>query len=597
MPSQHAPGCAIFRVTLAATLGLAGLLTPSAGAKETAKPLPAKPLPTKTAKRPGAPKAGAPLPNVALRRPRPPAAVPGSGLSNPIDLFLQAQLTSAGVDLGRPVSDAVYARRVYLDLVGLPPPPAELDAFRADSRPDKRTLLVRRLLERREDYAVNWLAFWNDLLRNEYRGTGYIDDGRRQITRWLFRALYDNQPYDRFVHELVSPVPGSEGFVKGIEWRGVVNASQRREMQAAQTTAQVFLGTNLKCASCHDSFVSQWTLADSHGLAAVFADGPLDVYRCDKATGDHARAKFLFPEAGPIDPNAPRAVRMKQLADRITDPKNGRLPKTVVNRYWARLLGRGLIEPLDNMEQEAWQPDLLDWLAADLVDYGYDLKHTLEVICTSRTYQLPSVGEPRPDETAPSFRGPSVRRMTSEQFIDAVSDLTGVWPKPTGDLLKMDGRGQGGQLGAVRDVVTAEQKAASEKPAHAKPAEAHSPPAPHVRAALAMDNALSRALGRPNREQVVTRRDSLATMLQALELVNGTTLDGILNRGAGQWIKSADNDSRKIVERAYRTALGRRPTDSEQTTAATVVGTPPSSEGVHDLLWMVVMLPEFQLIE
>ena len=279
----------------------------------------------KSARRPAAKKAAASLPNVELRRPRLPAAVPGSGLSNPIDLLLQAHLKSVGVDLSSPCPDAVFARRVYLDLVGLLPPPAELDAFRADSRPDKRTLLVRQLLGRREDYAVHWLAFWNDLLRNEYRGTGFIDDGRRQITRWLFRALYDNQPYDRFVHELVSPVPGSEGFVKGIEWRGVVNASQRREMQAAQTTAQVFLGTNLKCASCHDSFVSQWTLADSHGLAAVFADGPLDIYRCDKATGQHARAKFLFPELGTIDADAPRPVRMKQLADRITDRKNGRL--------------------------------------------------------------------------------------------------------------------------------------------------------------------------------------------------------------------------------------------------------------------------------
>ncbi len=237
-------------------------------------------------------------------------------------------------------------------------------------------------------------------------------------------------PYDRFVHELVSPVPGAEGFVKGIEWRGVVNASQRREMQAAQTTAQVFLGTNLKCASCHDSFVSQWTLADSHGLAAVFADKPLDVYRCDKATGEHARAKFLFPELGDIDPNAPRKVRMKQLADRIVDPRDGRLPKTVVNRYWARLFGRGLIEPLDNMEQEAWNPDLLNWLATDLVDHSYNLKHTLEVICTSRTYQLPSVGEPRPDEAAAPFRGPRVRRLTAEQFIDAVYTLTGIWPTP-----------------------------------------------------------------------------------------------------------------------------------------------------------------------
>ncbi len=174
----------------------------------------------------------------------------------------------------------------------------------------------------------------------------------------------------------------------------------------------------------------------------------------------------------------------------------------------------------------------------------------------------------------------------------------------------MDGRGQGGQLGAVRDVLAAEKSPLAAKPVaseaqrHPKGAEPHSPLATHhsplpprVRAALAMDDALSRALGRPNREQVVTRRDSLATMLQALELVNGTTLDDILNRGARQWMKQGENDSRKIVERAYRTALGRRPTDSERNTAAAVVGTPPSAEGVHDLLWMVVMLPEFQLIE
>jgi hypothetical protein len=428
------------------------------------------------------------------------------------------------------------------------------------------------------------LAFWNDLLRNEYRGTGFIDDGRRQITEWLFRSLYENKPYDRFVHELVSPVRGSEGFVKGIEWRGVVNASQRRELQAAQSTAQVFLGTNLKCASCHDSFTNQWTLADSHGLAATFADGPLDIYRCDKATGQHARAKFLFPEIGSIDANAPRNARMKRLADLMIDPQDGRLAKTVVNRYWARLFGRGLVEPLDNLEQEAWQPDLLDWLATDLVDHRYDLKRTLELICTSRTYQLPAVGEPRPNESAPPFRGPIVRRMTAEQFIDAVATVTGVWPKPTNDLLKRDGRGQGGQLGAVRAVLAADKSRPQ-------------PKSDHLRAALAMDDPLSRALGRPNREQVVTRRDSLATMLQGLELTNGKSLDAILKRAAGEWLKTGPADSAQIVNRVFRTALGRLPTDVERVTALATVGTPPTSDGIDDLLWMTVMLPEFQLIE
>jgi hypothetical protein len=525
------------------------------------------------------------LPNVELRPVKLPAAPLKSNLSNPIDLLMAAPLRAQGVDLTGVVADRIFVRRVFLDLVGLLPTPAELDAFVRDSAADKRTRLVRRLLARREDYAVHWLCFWNDLLRNEYRGTGYIDDGRRQITGWLFSSLYENRPYDQFVRELINPVPGSEGFVKGIEWRGVVNASQRRELQAAQTTAQVFLGTNLKCASCHDSFTNQWLLSDSHGLAAVFADGPLDIYRCDKATGERARASFLFPELGTIDPDAPRLDRMRRLAELVTDRRDGRLPKTVVNRYWARLFGRGLVEPLDNMDQEASNPELLDWLAGDFVNHGYDLKHALEIICTSRTYQLPAQGEPKPNETHKPFRGPISRRMTAEQFLDAVAQLTGVWPKATGDLLKVDGRGQGGQLGAIRKVLSAD------KSTHG------SDLSPKIRAALLMDGPLSRSLGRPNREQVVTRRDSLATMLQALELTNGTTLDEILKKGSRQWIAEKSADTQTVVARAYRMALGREPTRAESGLAAETVGTPPSADGVEDFFWMLVMLPEFQLIK
>lgn len=521
--------------------------------------------------------------NIAPRRPRLPDSEPGTKLTNPIDLLLQGHFKSVRVDMNDAVPDVIFVRRVWLDVIGLLPPVDELDAFIRDASTDKRTTLVRRLLAQRDNYAEHWIAFWNDLLRNEYRGTGFIDDGRRQITAWLFRSLYENKPYDKFVKELVNPVPGSEGFVKGIEWRGVVNASQRREMQAAQTTAQVFLGTNLKCASCHNSFTNQWTLADSHGLAAVFSDRPLDVYRCDKATGDYAKASFLFPEVGAVDPNAPRAAKMKQLAELMAAPKNGRLAKTVVNRYWSRLFGRGLVEPLDDMDVEAWHPDLLDWLASDLMDHGYDLKHTLELICTSRTYQLPSAGESKPNEPARPFRGPLVRRMSAEQFLDAVATLTNVWPGSNGSLLKQDGRGQGGQLGAIRAVLASDKSRIAKSP-------------DRVRAALELEDPLSRAMGRPNREQVVTRRDSLATMLQALELTNGTTLDCVLKKGAAAWRKKEGRDSRKLVERVYREALGRTPSAGELQIAVQLLGAAPSADGIQDFLWMVVMLPEFQLI-
>src|SRR5205814_8689852 len=141
----------------------------------------------------------------------------------------------------------------FLDPLGLLTGPAGLDAFVADRSADKRDLLAGRLVHDNRAYADHWLAFWNDLLRNEYKGTGYIDGGRKQITAWLYRSLLENKPYDRFVRELINPSADAEGFIKGIKWRGNVNASQVPELQFSQNVSQVFFGANLKCASCHDS--------------------------------------------------------------------------------------------------------------------------------------------------------------------------------------------------------------------------------------------------------------------------------------------------------------------------------------------------------
>ena len=233
-------------------------------------------------------------------------------------------------------------------------------------------------------------------------------------------------PTIEFVRELIDPKPESAGFIRGIVWRGVVNASQVPAMQAAQNVSQVFMGINLKCASCHDSFINDWTLNDSYGLAGIFSDTPLEVHRCDKPTGKFAPLKFLYPELGAIDPKAPRPERLAQLAKAITSPDDGRLSRTIVNRLWARMLGRGLVEPVDDMDQPSWNSDLLDWLASDLADHHFDLKRTLEVICTSRAYQMRSVGAPSPAQSGFVFHGPIVQRMTAEQFVDAVSAVTGV---------------------------------------------------------------------------------------------------------------------------------------------------------------------------
>lgn len=483
---------------------------------------------------------------------------------HPIDRFLDAYYRAHKVARARPVSDRVYARRVWLDVLGLLPSPADLDAFAAERGRNKRAHLVQKLLANRQDYATHWLSFWNDLLRNDYKGTGYIDGGREAITPWLYTSLESNKPYNQFVAELINPTPESGGFVKGIVWRGVVNASMSPPMQAAQNVSQVFMGTNLKCASCHDSFVDDWTLADSYGLAGIYSEAPLEMAECDKPTGRKAKPKFLFEKFGTIDPQAARPERLARLAELVTQRSNGRLTRTFVNRLWQRFFGYGLVESVDVMEKPSWNQPLLDWLAEDFANHGYDVKHTIELILTSAAYQRPTVSDA---ETGSHyvFRGPLVRRLTAEQFSDAVSEVTGIWnARPSQKLINAHWAGHD---------------------------------FPIVRAALVPSTTLQTSLGRPNREQVVTVRNSVATTLEALELTNGNELTDRLSRSADLVLaKNPNANARDVIGELYLLALGRKPKHAELRLAKSLVGQPVRKEGVEDLLWAIVMLPEFQLI-
>jgi hypothetical protein len=386
-------------------------------------------------------------PQVTFRRephrhlqPRQPELPEGPvGMQHPIDRFLHDYLSKHEIPSPSPVDDDTFLRRLHLDVVGLLPTPEERAEFGAAPASERRANWVRRLLEEDDRYAQHWISFWNDLLRNDYRGTGYIDGGREQITQWLYAALRDNQPYRAFVRDLVNPGEGGpRGFTKGIVWRGVVNASQVPEMQAAQNISQVFLGVNLKCASCHDSFIDDWQLADAYGMAGVYSEKPMELVECDRPLGRSAPLKFLFPELGTLPSDAPRAERIAALADLVTSPANGRLPRTIINRLWARFFGYGLVEPLDVMQNPAWHADLLDWLAEDLVAHGDDLRHTMEVMLTSQAYQWPAVDVPDGGPRPAVFRGPAVRRLTAEQFRDALGQMTGVWhARPEGGLDKL----------------------------------------------------------------------------------------------------------------------------------------------------------------
>ena len=483
--------------------------------------------------------------------------------ANPIDVLLEPYFAAHQFKVPKPVDDRVFARRVYLDVVGLLPPPEALRKFVTARGQDKRAQLVRRLLADNENYTLHWLSFWNDLLRNDYKGTGYIDGGRKAITQWLYSALETNKPYDQFVAELINPTPASEGFTKGIVWRGAVNASQTPAMQAAQSISQVFMGVNLKCASCHDSLVNDWTLADAYGLAGVYADGPLEMVHCDRATGKFAPPKFIYAQLGELEATTNKADRVKQLAQLITQRADGRLSRTLVNRLWQKFFGRGLVEPLDDMEQPAWNPDLLDWLAEDFADHGYDVKQLIEVMLTSRAYQSPALPAAEKTEKVFVFKGPEVRRLSAEQFRDAVGMLTGVWyAKPATQILNASG--------STNKFTTA-------------------------RAALVAADTLQVALGRPNREQVMTSRASAATTLQALELTNGAELADVFQRGAEEAVTPPGRPERVVTE-LYQKALGRKPTRTEAQLATRMVGQPVQKAGVEDLIWGLTMLPEFQLI-
>lgn len=345
---------------------------------------------------------------------------------HPIDRIIDAYLAKQSLATPQPISDSTFLRRVCMDLNGLLPTTQQQEMLQQHPGAAGRVKLIESLLEDDLNYTEHWLSFWNDLLRNDYGGTGFITGGRRQISSWLYHALRSNKPFDQMVRELIAPADKqSSGFIEGIAWRGDVSAGQTVEIQFAQSVGQAFLGINLKCASCHDSFIDSWKLDQAYGLAAIYSHRPLEIARCDKPTGRMAKASFLFPELGEVDASQPQPERLQQLAKLMTHPKNGRLRRTLVNRIWHRLMGRGLVHPLDSMEGKPWSEDLLDHLANEFANHGHDLRHLIAHIASSQAYQSQSeILTQAPDESRYLYRGPRSKRLSAEQFIDAIWQLT-----------------------------------------------------------------------------------------------------------------------------------------------------------------------------
>ncbi|MEZ5040956.1 MAG: DUF1553 domain-containing protein [Saprospiraceae bacterium] len=664
---------------------------------------------------------------------KPPLPEAPASIVHPVDRFVNHYFAEQGVKWPELIDDRTFIRRAYLDITGLLPSPAAVKGFIADQSSEKRAHLIAALLSDKQNYALHWLSFWNDLLRNDYSGPGYITGGRKQITDWLYTALIEEKPYNKMVAELVNPGPDSEGFIKGIQWRGEINASQRTELQAAQNVSQSLLGLNLKCASCHNSFVNNLTLDQAYGFASIFAEAPLQIYRCDKPTERMAQAAFLFPQLGEVNGDSLKE-RLAQLAAVMVQPDNGRLYRTIVNRFWDKLLGRGIVAPVDEMDNIPWSQDLLDWLASDFIEKGYDFRQLLTQIMTSRAYQLPAVAYPSPTYLLSNtfvFKGPALRRLTAEQMVDAFSqtitplyqsvaydpesrsmEAEWIWhpqeevdrkvlPYPGTRLFrKTFSLERGKQLVAAQALITADHSfqlslngkiisagkdwrevqkldfpidlfstenliavkgtndglipnpagllfqlrlqyadstqqlissdrswkstadtlaqnwttlayddrewTAVERQGRFQKSywgallrfrfESDTIHPAFARAGLVQQDDFMKTLARPTRENVATQRDQEATLLQALMLTNSKFFHENIARGARQWLEKSGDEPGALVEALYWKALGRSPTRKERKRLLQELEGLPDPRGLEDIIWALVLLPEFQFI-
>ncbi len=483
----------------------------------------------------------------------PPDAHPES--DNPIDGFIAARWREAGLpEASAPpplVDDATFLRRASLDVIGVIPEPGEVAAFVADTSPGKRAAAVDRLLARSEDYAAHWTPFWEEALGSQ---TTRLQGGiatRGNYREWIFRQMADNVPFDVFAASLIDPQmprhkPSTEVAPNGKRLRigYVLNNTPTDAIQTAANVAQVFLGTSMKCASCHNHFSNdEWPQSRFIAFAGLFTEGDLELVRCEKRTGQYVEARFPFALPGmPEAPATTEKARLHRVGLLLTDPANPRFARAIVNRLWRRYIGLGLVEPIDDfrLDRPASHPALLDWLADDFMRHGYDLKHTIRLILTSRTYQhrydaarADVFDVQKPDEPR-YFRSPRLRRLTAEQFIDSVRLVAN------------------GSLDRKQRIYLDR-----------------------------ISTALTRALGRPaSRNEISTARSEEVPVLTALELMNGPELNylvyesPVLARAAAQTRSPADAE--RAIEDLYRRALGRAPRPEERRLALAYVraGTP-----------------------
>jgi hypothetical protein len=362
-------------------------------------------------------------------RAQPIAHYPRLAENNFIDRLVFQKLQKLNILPSDLSDDAEYLRRVYLDVIGTLPTAGEARRFLADKRQDRRTRLVDELL-RRPEFADYWGLKWADLLRVDRQALGHKQ--AYAFYRWICQSLADNKPLDRFAREILT----AEGPLNEVGPASFYKVVTRPGDQAS-TLSQVFLGVRIACAECHHHPFDRWSQTDYYGMQAFFTPVALRT-EVLVATGDpptrHPRTgEAVFAHAlGTKMPKVSTAgERRRALARWLTAPDNAWFARNLANRAWAHFLGRGLVEPVDDVRatNPPTNPELLDGLARYLVDHGFDFRQLVRFITASRVYQLSSQPNATNEHDEQNYSRALFKRVDAEVLLDMVCQTTGVGEK------------------------------------------------------------------------------------------------------------------------------------------------------------------------
>jgi hypothetical protein len=500
----------------------------------------------------------------------------GLPINNVVDQHVFAKLKALKINPSEPADDATFLRRAYLDAIGLLPSPKESRAFLADADPEKRSKLVDRLLARPE-FADFWALKWADLLRNEEKTMGL--KGVWVFQRWLRDQIAQDVPLDQFARAILT--------ARGSTWRNPPSSfyrTNRDPSTCAETVGQVFLGVRLQCARCHNHPFDVWTQDDYYGLAAYFANlrrkeinntrrDNLDTHEIngDEMIYVSGPPRTLQPRTGvtltPKPPGGPPPRlgddpdARDELADWLTRD-NPQFARNLANRVWFHLMGRGIVEPVDDFRDSnpPSNPALLDALTAELVAKGMRLKPLVALIMKSQTYQLGA----RPNESNAddeiNFSRAAVKLLPAEVLLDAIGQALAK-PEPFANA----------SLG-TRAVQL-----------------------PGVR----MGGEFLKVFGKPDRLLTCEcERSEATTLAQAFQLINGEAvrrkLEAEDNR-IGRLLNAGAED-RMILNDLYLATLSRAPTESECVNALRhIAEASDRRKAWEDLAWAILNSKEFLL--